>query len=155
MPRNFNLESISALGILLLLTACAKINDAGMRLVASTAPAFALIDDTLLTGKATVFVDRTGTLNLASDSAAGLQCAGNMRYTATRSGVISLQCSNGQEVLLTFTALSELSAYASGKSATGSATLTFGMEAANATPYLKLPAGKRIVTSEEGAARLE
>ena len=154
MSRDFTVKA-SALGLVLLLTACAKINDAGMRLVASTAPAFAMIDNTLLTGTVTVFVDRTGTFNLSSGAVTGFQCAGNMRYTATRSGVISLQCSNGADVLMTFNAMGELGGYAAGKSATGTATLTFGMEAASAAPYLKLPAGKRIVTTAEGAARLE
>lgn len=138
----------------LALAGCAKINDAGMKLVASNAPAYAVVNGTFLAGTASLYVDRSGTISLDASSG-GLKCMGRLRYTATKSGVIALQCSDGTDALLNFTAVRETSGYASGPTAAGQASLAFGFEANDAAAYLTLPRGKRLVTSPEGGARLE
>lgn len=135
------------------LTGCAKINDAGMRLLSSSAPALAVVNETLLTGQVSLFTDRTGTVSL--EAATGLKCMGHMRYTASQSGTINLKCSDGTEVSLSFRALSETSGFASGHVTPGPASLTFGLEPANAVAYLTLPPGKRLVSAAKGGLRLE
>lgn len=135
------------------LAGCAKINDVGMRLISSSAPALAVVNETLLSGEVKLFTDRTGTVAL--NAGGDLQCMGNMRYTASQSGTINLKCSDGAEVSLGFKALSETSGFASGRGARGPASLTFGLEPVNATAYLTLPPGRRIVTTAEGALRLQ
>ena len=142
--------------IALSLAGCAKINDAGMRLLSSSVPAVAVVNDMLLTGQAVVFTDRTGTLNLESSEAPKLKCMGHVRYTASKTGVARLNCSDGTDFQASFTAIGETSGY--GKSMTargGPVSYAFGMPAANAAAYLTLPPGKRIVALPEGAARLE
>lgn len=140
--------------LVLSLAGCAKINDVGMRLISSSAPALAVVNETLLSGELKLFTDRTGTVALNAGSA--LQCMGNMRYTASKSGAINLKCSDNTEVSLNFNALSETSGFASGRGARGPASLTFGLEPANAAAYLTLPPGKRIVSdSKTGILRLE
>jgi hypothetical protein len=143
--------TLSAL-LILALTGCAKVNDTGMRLLASSSPALAVVDDTLLSGKVTVYIDRSGTVNLESGPLSGLKCMGTLRYTATRSGVVNLQCSNGTNALMNFNAIGETSGYGGGKTAKGLATFAFGLEPADAMAYLKLPAGKRVVETPEGPA---
>lgn len=145
---------LSAL-LLLSLAGCAKINDASMRLVASSAPAFAMVNDTLLSGSTSLHVDRTGIVSLDASDGSGLKCMGRLRYTATRSGVILLQCSDGSEAQLNFNAVQETRGYGSGRTAKGPVSLTFGFEAAEAAAYLQLPAGRRLVSSPEGGARLQ
>lgn len=137
--------------VLSALVGCAKINDAGRRVFASSAPAIAMVNGTLLSGKVSVFTDRTGTVVLESER---LSCSGNQRYTATRSGVFNLSCSDGSEVQLSFVALAETSGHARGRTARGSASLTYGLEPNVAAAYLELPAGQRLTAGETGM-RLE
>lgn len=144
------LLALSAL-LALTVTGCAKVSDTGMRLLATPAQTLAVIEDTVLTGKVTVYIDRTATVNLESAPLGGLKCMGTMRYTATRSGVASLQCSNGADVMMTFNAIGEASGYGSGKTAKGLASFAFGMDPADAAAYLKPPAGKRLVLTATGA----
>jgi hypothetical protein len=141
--------ALSAL-LVLTLTGCAKVSDTGMRLLATPAQALAVIDDAVLSGKVTVFIDRTATVNLESGPLGGLKCMGTLRYTATRSGVVSLQCSNGADVMMSFNAIGEASGYGSGKTAKGLASFAFGMDPADAAAYLKPPAGKRVVVTATG-----
>lgn len=143
----------TSLMLALSLAGCAKINDVGMRLISSSAPALAVVNETLLSGEVKLFTDRTGTVAL--NAGGGLQCMGNMRYTASKSGAINLKCSDNTEASLSFNALSETSGFASGRGARGPASLTFGLEPAKAVAYLTLPPGKRIVTSAEGGLRLQ
>lgn len=152
--RTMKTFALSAL-LVLTVTGCAKINDAGMRLVASSAPAMAVVHDTLLSGTAVVFIDRSGTLNLESSEEPRVKCMGSMRYTATKTGIATLKCSNGADVLIPFTAISETQGYGRSRSAQGLASFTFGMAPEDAVAYLAPPAGKRIVTTPEGAVRLE
>lgn len=139
------------LATLVCVAGCAKINDAGRRLLASSAPALAVVNGTLLSGKVSVFTDRTGTVTLESER---LSCSGNQRYTATRTGVFNLNCSDGSDLQLSFVALAETSGHARGRTAAGTASLTYGLEPAVAVAYLELPAGMRLVSRETGM-RLE
>ena len=141
--------------LMLALTGCAKINDAGMRLLSSSAPAVAVVNDTLLTGTALVFTDRTGTLKLESSLDPKMKCLGQMRYTATQTGMVSLKCSQGTEAHLTFTATHETRGYGTGTTGKGPASFTFGMEPGDAAAYLMLPAGKRIMLTPDGTPQLE
>jgi hypothetical protein len=50
------------------LAGCAKINDTAMRMLASSSTALAVVNDTVLTGTAVLFTDRSGTLDLESDT---------------------------------------------------------------------------------------
>lgn len=140
--------------LLVALTGCAKINDAGKRLLASSATAVAVVNDTLLLGDAVLLLDRTGRLDLQSSPPSGLKCRGEMRYTATQTGVVNLRCSDGTETRLVFSAISDIMGFGSGSNAHGPVTFTFGMEPAAAAAYLTLPAGQRMVTSA-GGVRLE
>jgi hypothetical protein len=135
------------------LVGCAKIGDLSQKALSSSAPALAVVNETLLNGEVEFLFNRTGTVSLQADS--GLKCMGGLRYTASRNGTINLQCSDGSEVKLDFAALSETRGYASGRNARGPATLAYGLEPADAMAYLVLPPGKRLVTANERGPRLQ
>lgn len=149
--------SMKTLTLPLLLTlslaGCAKISDLSQRALSSTAPALAVVNETLLSGEVEFFINRTGNVRLQADS--GLKCMGGLRYTASRAGAINLQCSDGSDVKLEFVSLSETRGHASGRSAQGPATLVYGLEPTDAAAYLTLPPGKRLVTGKEGGVRLQ
>lgn len=135
----------SAVLVLVSLLGCARVNDMGKRLMASSMNAVAVVNETLLEGEVTVLMDRTGRLHLAAGSQSGLSCRGEMQYTATRTGVINLRCSDGTDSRLSFAALNDISGHASGSNANGPVTLAFGMETTAAAVYLSLPAGQHVV----------
>jgi len=130
-----------------LLPGCASMNDMTMKLLSSTAPALAVIDARVLAGEVRLYTDRTGTLNLESSAEPALNCAGSLRYTASTSGVMNLRCSDGSEALLPFTALGETSGHASGLTARGTASLTYGLAPEQARAWLTAPPGKRLVVN--------
>lgn len=147
-------SSISLL-MLLCLSGCAKINDARMELLSSSSPSLAVVNDNLLAGKVVLFTDRTGTLNLESKSTQGLKCLGDLRFTASRSGVANLKCTDGTDISMTFNAIGETRGFGNGKTSRGPASFAFGFAPADAASYLNLPAGKRIITDAEGNSKIE
>jgi hypothetical protein len=139
----------------LFLASCAKINDTAMNLMSSSSPAVAVVGGNLLTGTAVLFTDRTGTLDLESGAEPRVKCLGTLSFTATRTGLAKLKCSDGAEALMYFSVVGETKGYGVGDAAKGAASFTFGFEPSEAAAYLTPPPGKRIVTSPDGSARLE
>lgn len=147
-----------ALPVALLLAAalsgCAAVNDMTMRLLASSAPALAVVNDSVLSGTALLYTDRTGTLNLESPDEPMLKCMGALRYTASRSGTVNLRCSDGSAALLPFAALSETSGHGSVATARGTASFAYGLAPQDAIAYLTAPDGKRLAADGD-SLRLE
>ncbi len=158
-----NLIALLAVTFLLSLSGCAHISDAGMKLMASSVSAVAVVHDTLLQGKVVMFTDRTGTISLTAHALAfsaaptvpPLTCTGRLYYTATNTGVIDLRCSDGTKEGLAFTAWSDLRGVAQTSSARGLLSVVFGMAPTDAVAYLSPPAGQRLVLDPEGQLRLE
>lgn len=140
--------------LLLVLGGCAKVNDITMRAFATPAVSHAVVGNTVLTGRTTLYADRSGTLDLQADGDKGPSCMGTMRYTSTTKGVVNLRCSDGLEVQLDFTALTEASGYGQGRFPGGAASFTYGLDAEGARAWLVAPAGKRLVVSGDNL-RLE
>lgn len=139
---------------MLVLTGCAKINDAGMKLLSSSSPAFMFINGQFLSGNAVLYTDRSGTLALESALEPKIKCMGSIRYTATRSGIANIRCTDSIESVMTFNAVTETRGFGGGLTGLGPASFAFGVTAEEASAYLALPAGKRIVTSPTGEAQL-
>jgi len=139
----------------LFLGGCARGYDMGANFLASDVPAHAVIGERLLSGRALLYADRTGSLTLAAPGDAALSCMGSMRYTASSSGMVSLRCSDGTQAQLPFTALGEMSGHASGRTSTQvEASLAYGLDPEPARAWLTPPAGKRLVVSGD-SLRLE
>lgn len=135
------------LALPLVLGGCARVNDITMRTFATSAQAHAVIGNAVLTGRTTLYADRTGTVDLQAGGDKGLSCMGTMRYTSTSKGVVNLRCSDGLEVQLEFTALTETSGHGQGRYPGGTASLTYGLDAEGARAWLLAPAGKQLVVS--------
>lgn len=139
------------------LAGCAKINDTSMRILATPASAVAVVGDTLMSGRALLYVDRTGTLSLGS-SDGSIQCSGTMRYTATHTGVANLRCSNGDEIGMGFVAVREAIGHGNGQDSQGrQASFTYGLALQDALGFLRPPAGRRlgVVLDAEGEERID
>jgi len=122
----------------LALGGCDTVSNKAVSFLYSSTPALAVVDGVLYQGTATVGLDRTGTVQMASTQAPVRVCAGNFRYTATTTGVLQLHCA-GVPTSMAFTAISDLKAYGWGGSDASPATFTFGMAPEDAAAYLRLP----------------
>lgn len=127
----------------LLLGACAAMNDATMRALATSTPALAVVGERVFSGEMLLYTDRSGRLQLQSGDRASVSCMGSLRYTATPSGTMNLSCSDGTRVQLPFTALGETSGH--GSLPGGSISFTYGLPPETARGWLIAPAGKRLV----------
>ncbi|MFZ3127665.1 MAG: hypothetical protein WA136_06570 [Rhodoferax sp.] len=151
------------------LSACARINDAGMAVFSSTVPAIAIVNGQLLQGEMQLYPDRTGVVTLRSDadvnSTAGggaspslvqapakgvvASCMGRMRYTATTTGTVDLRCNDGATADLKVTVLGETRGHGYGATGTGDASLVFGMAPAEARAHLVVPPNRQLVERAE------
>lgn len=145
-------RSVLLLAGALLLGGCAAVNDVTMRALATSAPALAVVGERVLTGEIVLYTDRSGKLQLRSESEPALSCMGTLRYTATSSGTVNLSCSDGRQAQLPFTALGETSGH--GGAAGGPISFTYGLAPEPARAWLTPPPGKRLVVSGD-TLRLE
>ena len=171
--------SCLTLAAITVLAGCANLNDTGMAALASRGAAYAVINGQLLQGEMTLYPDRTGTLALRVDTdqvqyssspvdfpstpvpVASLvdrpllnSCLGRFRYTATAYGAIDLRCNDGSTSELHMAMIGETRGYGYGNTATGLASLTFGLAPTEARAHLTTPLGKQLQESS-GAAGLE
>jgi len=145
----------TALGLSLGLGGCAHVNDASLTLFSSSRIAYAIVDEQVLTGDMQFFHDRTATLALRSDPSAGsgigaspaalTSCVGRMRYSATNSGAMDLRCNGGVVADVQVTLMGETRGYGYGSTATGAASLAFGMSQQEAKAHLAVPANRQLV----------
>lgn len=123
------------------LAACSTDGGGKMRLFSAEAPVVVLMVDDIFIGNAVGYMDRTGTIEMASTSRADVRCAGQFAYTGARIGRATLNCSDGMQASVTFNALSNLSGYGYGAAASGPVSFTYGLTSADAVQYLRFPPG--------------
>ena len=135
---------------------CAQLNDAGLALLSSTMPAVAIVDGQLFQGEIQLFPDHTGTVSLGAAGSDGQRasCVGRLRYTATSAGALDLRCSGGILGDLKMTLLGDTRGYGYGPTATGTASLVFGMTAQESRAHLLVPADRKLV-ERAGSTYLE
>lgn len=138
---------VLALG--LILSACARVNDTGLRLVSTPRDAILLINGQALRGQVMLVPDRTGRVSFVAEPPAPTNpisaCHGNLRYTATNAGVMDVRCSDGTQASLQFSLITETRGFAYGSTDAGTVSLTFGLPDEEAMAYLRPPAGKKVV----------
>ena len=137
------------------LAGCAMVNDKALRLVSSKVPALAVVNAQLLRGDMVLLPDRTGTLSLTGEQGPIFTCSGLVRYEASTSGVVDLRCNDGSASLMRYSLLSETRGYGYGTTATGAASLAFGLAAGDAQAYLSVPSNKKLVDKGDGALELQ
>jgi hypothetical protein len=136
-------------------TAATPVSAAGFSLFTIREPVYAMIEGVLLAGEAVAHWDRTGTLTVHSTLDDSLQCGGNFQFTSAKAGRAQISCNDGSSAVLAFSALGVLSGWGRGETPRGLVKFTFGLSPAAAAPYLELPAGKRIVLTEQGPKLLD
>ncbi len=121
-----------------------------MGLTSATAPVLAVLYDDLFVGEAVGYMDRTGTIDIHSVTDSKTRCVGSFRYTGSKTGEAKVRCNDGAEAILAFNGLSMLSGYGVGKTTRGPASFTFGLTPEQASEYLTLPKGKRLIKDATG-----
>ena len=130
---------VSATVLAFTLVGCAKMDAQTRSWLSSKVPAYAAVNGIVFEGTATLFTDRTGTVQLSSSQAPDQVCVGDLRYSATAAGVVVLHCSGGVEAALDFRTTSDTSGFGYGSTAQGASAVAWGMSAANAAAHLRLP----------------
>ena len=141
----------TALGVALL-CGCARVNDAGMRLVSSTADAYLIVNGQYLTGDVRLIPDRTGRVSFSSEAGAIRSCGGGLRYTASNGGEIDVRCSDGTQVALQITMLSETRGYGYASTAQGPASVAYGLSEQDAQAFLTVPSGMVLARNAKSGA---
>lgn len=142
-------RGLTGVFVVALLSGCARVNDAGMRLVSSKVDAYLIVNGQMLTGDVRLIPDRTGRVSFASEEGAIRSCSGGMRYSATFSGDIDLHCSDGTQVALQTALLSETRGYGYGRTAQGPASLAYGMSEEEARAFLTVPPGMVMAVNDK------
>lgn len=149
-----------------LLAGCADLNDTGLAALSYKVPAYAIVDGQLVQGEMVLFPDHTGTITLRADAAASgadasgaprpvtdkpalSSCVGRMRYTATTAGTIDLRCNDGAIADLRMALIGETRGYGYGHTATGLASVVFGMTPVESRAHLTVPPGKQLLERTE------
>jgi len=139
----------------LLLGGCARVNDMGLRMVSTSADAYAIVNGQLLNGSVTLIPDRTGRFSLAADQGPVTSCSGAMRNTASNAGTMDLHCNDGTDMQLHFALITETRGYAYGRDEKTSASLAFGLPPQDAIAYLRAPEGKKLSAGADGNLQLQ
>ena len=140
----------------LLLSACARVNDTGLRLVSSKRDALLIVNGQLLTGNVLLVPDRTGRVSFSTEKGVITACSGSMRYTATNNAEMDVHCNDGTQVTLQTTLLSETRGYGYGRTDQGPSSLTFGLSDQDARAFLTVPQGKTLaIGAESGDLELQ
>lgn len=142
------------LALATLLGGCARVNDAGMRMVSSTVDAYLIVNGQILTGDVRLIPDRTGLVSFSSEEGLIRNCSGGLRYTASFTADIDLHCNDGTQVALQTSLLSETRGYGYGRTAQGPASVAYGLSEEDARAFLTTPPGMVLGASATGALAL-
>jgi hypothetical protein len=145
-----------------LLTGCAHVNDIGLAIFASGVNAIAVVDGQVLQGKMQLYPDHTGQVSLTAEPGAATEagtvaitsCMGRMRHSGTKTASLDLRCSGSVATDLTMTLLGETRGYGHGQTATGAASLVFGMYGPQAIAHLAVPPNRQLVENS-GSGNIE
>lgn len=162
-PARAGTAAFAFLTLFVQLSGCANMNDTGLAVLATRVDAYAVVNEQLVQGEMTLYPNHTGTVALrveaAQPASGGIDlsaparrvertilnsCMGRFRYTATAYGAIDLRCNDGSEVELRMALIGETRGYGYGQTATGQASLTFGMGPGEARAHLTAPPGKQL-----------
>jgi hypothetical protein len=134
------MRGFCALLLLVLLGACARVNDTGLRLVSTKAGAYLRVNGQWLEGSVLLVPDRSGRASFAAEEEDNkgpiASCSGSLRYTATRAAEIDLHCNDGTQLAFVVTLLSDTRGYGYGSTAQGPASLAFGLSEADAYAFM-------------------
>lgn len=162
-PALAGTAGVALLTLFVQLSGCANLNDTGLAVLATRVDAYAVVNEQLVQGEMTIYPNHTGTVALraevAQPASTGIDlnppakpvqrpilnsCLGRFRYTSTTYGAIDLRCNDGSATDLRMALIGETRGYGYGQTATGQASLTFGMGPGEARAHLTVPPGKQL-----------
>jgi hypothetical protein len=112
--------------------------------VSATRPVIAIIAGELFVGEAEGHLNGAGTLAIHSQKDPALTCVGQFTSSAKLGGSGEIQCSDGAVATFRFQRVSIFRGHGSGSFPHGPMSFAYGYSAAEAAPYLKLPASKKL-----------
>jgi hypothetical protein len=113
-------------------------------LFSTSGPVIAIVADELFIGEATGYLNGTGTVAIQSQTNAGLRCVGRFTSDSSEGGTGQMSCSDGSGGSFDFKRMRGLRGYGGGSSTRGLISFVFGLKAADAIPFLRLPQGKKL-----------
>jgi hypothetical protein len=104
----------------------------------------AILADDLFIGEAEGHLSGAGTLAIHSQHDPTLTCLGDFTSSAELGGSGQLHCSDGTTATFHFRRLNMFCGYGDGSFSLGSMSFAYGLSVEEASPYLKLPQGKKL-----------
>lgn len=120
---------------------------AGAGVFSATSNVIAILDGKLFLGEAEGRLSGAGTLAIRSQKDPALTCSGQFTSSAKLGGVGRLQCTDGVTATFHFQRLNVFRGHGLGNMSQGSMSFAYGLSAEEASPYLKLPEGKKLAKS--------
>jgi hypothetical protein len=133
--------SIAAIALIALAGPAAP---AGAGLLSAKGDVIALMAGELFLGYAEGHLNGAGTLAIHSQKNPALTCSGKFTSSAELGGKGQLSCSDGTSSTFKFKRLTIRRGYGDGSFGRGAMNFSYGLSAAEARPYLKLPKGKKL-----------
>ncbi len=156
---------VLTMATVLLFTGCATVTEKTTGWLSSNTEVIGTLGGRILRGEANFAREREATFQLqtavltqtdpsAVDTkpAPSLSCFGPLRYTATRSGVVDLSCSDGRSFVLVFIPLSPVSGMARDMSGRSDFTLTYGLPPEKAAGYLAVSPERLVLRKSQDVA---
>ena len=120
---------------------------AGAGLFSATRTIIAILADDLFVGEAEGHLSGAGTLAIHSQRNPNLTCRGQFTSSADYGGSGPMECSDGATATFQFQRLTIFRGHGTGSTSLGPMTFAYGLTAEEASPYLKLPIGKKLTPS--------
>jgi hypothetical protein len=113
--------------------------------LSATRDVIAILAGELFVGEAEGHLDGSGTLVIHAQLNPALTCRGEFTSRDKTGGAGQLRCSDGAIATFNFARLSVFRGSGAGAHSRGPMSFSYGMDPEQASPYLNLPEGKRLI----------
>ncbi|HEV7821277.1 MAG TPA: hypothetical protein VGO84_08850 [Burkholderiales bacterium] len=117
---------------------------ANAQLFSATRDVIAIAGGNLFIGEAEGHLNGGGTLAIHAQNDPALICRGDFTSSAALGGSGQLRCSDGSVSTFKFARLTTFTGHGKGSFGASQMSFVYGLSAADAGPYLKLPEGKKL-----------
>jgi hypothetical protein len=107
----------------------------------------AIMAGDLYVGEAEGHINGSGTLVIRAQRNPTLNCSGQFAANSKTGGIGHLECSDGASATFTYRRVTVFRGHGTGEYSRGPMSFTYGMAPEEASLYVKVPAGKRLVHS--------
>jgi hypothetical protein len=118
---------------------------AGAQMFSATRAVIAIVAGDLYVGEAEGHLSGAGTLAIHAQKNPAVTCIGEFTSSAALGGSGQLHCSDGGVATFQFKRLTAFTGHGVGSFGRGAMSFVYGLSAAAAAPYLKLPEGKKLM----------